>query len=154
MAGGPVFRMAQRTPALFAVGTALQGLLVRLAPGAVIRALFAGASGREAALAADPHFRRMVTSLMRRAYGPCRAGYVRDIRLYVGPWGESFTRLAAPPAIWQGAEDTWTPPSMARRIAELAPAPPRLTLLPELGHYATLFAAVPRILAEVGAAAA
>ena len=150
MAGGPVFRLAQRTPGLFAAATALQGLLVRAAPGAVFQALFAGASGAEAALVADPRFRETVTGLMRRSYGPLRAGYVRDLRLYVRPWGEAFARLGAAPVVWQGSEDTWTPPAMARRIAALAPGSPRLTVLPGLAHYSTLFEAVPRILAEVG----
>lgn len=152
MAGGPVFRIAQRRPALFAAATAMQGLLVRMAPGPVLRMLFADAGAAEAALASDPAFRRTVASLLQRSYGERRPGYLRDVALYVRWRGEGLGRLHASPTLWHGDADTWTPPDMAGRAAGLCPDPAdvRIERLPGLGHYSTLFAAMPRILAGIG----
>lgn len=152
MAGAPVFRLAQGRRGVFAGVVAAQGLLVRLAPGAVLRMLFAGSAQAEAALAADPAFRAWLIGLLRRSYGADRAGFVRDLQLYVRPWADSLAGVRGPVRIWQGEADTWTPPAMAERLAQLLPAGATLERRPGLGHFTTLFDAMPEILRRTGGA--
>ena len=151
MAGGPLFRLAMRSPWLFRLTTMGQGLAVRLAPQAVMRGLFAGVSGAEAELAAKPGFRAVLTDMLDRSYGRMRAGYLRDILAYVRPWSGDLEGAALPTRIWQGEADGWAPPAMAVSLAaRLGGAP--VTLFSGLGHYSTLFEAMPLILGELAQA--
>ncbi|MDZ4373305.1 MAG: GNAT family N-acetyltransferase [Phenylobacterium sp.] len=152
MAGGPVFRLAMRWPWLFRMATRTQGAVVKVAPNAVLNALFAKSVGAEAVLARDPAFRAEIIGLLTRAYGPERNGYLRDLLAYVTPWASILRDAAAPIRIWQGSADTWTPPAMAAALAERLPATPPVTLMPGLGHYSTLFEAAPKILEDAGRA--
>jgi pimeloyl-ACP methyl ester carboxylesterase len=151
MAGGPLFRLAMRSPRLFRLTTWAQGLAVRMAPQTVLRGLFAGVRGAEADLAARPEFRASLADLLARSYGPTRAGYVRDILAYVRPWSCDLQGVRAPTRIWQGEADGWAPPALAAALAaRLAGA--EVTLFPGLGHYSTLFEAMPTILGDIGRA--
>lgn len=150
MAGGPLFRLAMRSPALFRLITWAQGIAVKLAPLAVVRALFAGARGAEADLAARPDFRSSLVALLAWSYGPGSAGYVRDILAYVRPWAAGLQGVSAPVHIWQGEADTWAPPALAEGLAARLTGTPVVTLLPGLGHYSTLFEAAPLVLRDDG----
>jgi hypothetical protein len=118
MAGGPVFRLAAASRALFAAATALQGGLSRAAPDALLNAVFATASGAEARLAADPAFRTAVIALMRESYGPRRGGYMRDVRLYARSSGRAIEAPGCRVSVWHGSDDTWSPPAMAARFGD------------------------------------
>lgn len=151
MAGGPLFRLAMRSPELFRLTTWAQGLAVRMAPQAVLRGLFAGVRGAEADLAAKPEFRASLVDLLARSYGPARAGYLRDILAYVRPWSPELENTVLPVRIWQGEADGWAPPALAAALAARMPGA-QVTLFPGLGHYSTLFAAMPTILGHLGRA--
>ncbi len=146
MAGGALFRLAMRSPALFRLVTWAQGIAVRLAPLAVVRALFAGARGAEADLAVRPEFRASLVSLLSWSYGAGRAGYVRDILAYVQPWAADLDGVSAPVRIWQGEDDAWAPPALAAGLGGAA----AVKLFPGLGHYSMLFEAAPSILRDTG----
>lgn len=148
MAGGAVFNLARRSPSLFRLVTAAQAIGMGLAPSAVVRALFAGARGAEADLAARPEFRALLAALLASSYGPGRAGYVRDVLAYVRPWASDLQRVSAPVRIWQGDADTWAPPALAAVLAARLPGTPAATLFPGLGHYSTLFEAAPMLLRD------
>lgn len=150
MAGGPVFRMAQRSRGLLDGVTRLQHLALRLAPRLVLEGLFASASGEEARLAKDPEFRRVLLDLLRRSYGADRRGYVRDVVLYVGQADDDILPPPAPLRLWHGADDTWAPPAMTQRLANGGGGLARSEVLPGLAHYTCLFAAAPRIFDEIG----
>lgn len=151
MAGGPLFRLAMRSPALFRLTTWAQGLAVRMAPQAVVHGLFSGVRGAEADLAATPEFRASLIQGLARSYGPARAGYVRDILAYVRPWSDPLEGVVLPARIWQGEADGWAPPALAAALAaRLAGA--QMELFPGLGHYSTLFEAAPAILRDAGLA--
>ncbi len=151
MAGGPLFRLAMRSPALFRLTTWAQGLAVRLAPQAVVGGLFARAQGAEARLAASRDFRETLVELLARSYGPARPGYVRDILAYVRPWSGDLQGAHLPARIWQGEADAWAPPALAAALAARLTGT-QVTLFPGLGHYSTLFEAMSMILADIGAA--
>lgn len=143
MAGGAVFWLAMRSPALFRAVTWAQGLAVGLAPTAVLRGLFASVRGAEAERAARPDFQAELAGFLAWSYGPARAGYVRDIAAYVRPWAADLQRVSAPVRIWQGEDDGWAPPAMAVSLAAGLRETPAVTLFPGLGHYSTLFEAAP-----------
>lgn len=151
MAGGPLFRLAMRSPGLFRLTTWAQGLAVRVAPQAVVRGLFAGLRGAEAELAAKPEFRASLVELLARSYGPARPGYLRDILAYVRPWSAELETAARTVRIWQGQADGWAPPALAAALAARMTGA-QVTLFPGLGHYSTLFAAMPIILDNLGRA--
>ncbi|TAL29928.1 MAG: alpha/beta hydrolase [Phenylobacterium sp.] len=143
MAGGAVFRLAMRSPALFRAVTWAQGVAVGLAPSAVLRGLFASVRGAEAERAARPDFQAALARFLTWAYGPARAGYIRDIAAYVRPWAADLQRVSASVRIWQGEDDGWAPPALAASLAAGLRETPDVTLFSGLGHYSTLFEAAP-----------
>jgi pimeloyl-ACP methyl ester carboxylesterase len=58
---------------------------------------------------------------------------ISEIELY-----DALPRLTVPSIVLAGAKDRLTPPSHARRIAEMLPQLERLIILPETGHMAPL----------------
>jgi pimeloyl-ACP methyl ester carboxylesterase len=146
MAGGPLFRLARDAPAAFAAVTRLQGVGAGLVPGWLVGLLFTGAAGPEAALTAMPAFRRGAAQMVRGALGPGATIYRQDILAYVAQDPARLSRLDRPVRIWQGREDTWTPPAMADALARTLPDVRSLTYLDGLSHYSTLQRALPRIL--------
>ena len=150
MAGAPVFRLARVPRGVFAAVVAAQGALVRLIPDTVVRTLFQGVTGAEAALAGDRAFRAEVAGLLALSYGADRDGFVRDLQLYVQPWAGSLAQLRGPARLWHGSADTWTPPAMAERLVQLLPQGSGLAGVAGQGHFSTLFETMPGILQRVG----
>ena len=146
MAGGPVFRLARDAPAAFDALTAVQGLVAGLAPGWLVGRLFAGATGPEATLTADPDFRRGMARMVRGTLSRGAAIYRQDMQAYATQDAARLARLHRPVRIWQGRDDTWTPPQMAEALARALPDVRSLTWLDGLSHYSTLQQALPRIL--------
>jgi len=56
--------------------------------------------------------------------------------------------IAVPTVIWHGAQDNWSPPSMAAYLGDAIAASDRVEILEGLSHYSTLFAALPRCFSE------
>ena len=77
---------------------------------------------------------------MRACLGARRSAYHRELQAYVSPWSAILKGVASDVAIWQGTQDTWTPPAMAQALQ--ARLGPRATLqtCEGLGHYSTLAA--------------
>ena len=138
MEGRAVFSLARGAPSVFPAVVRLQSLLAEILPRRVFRLVFAHPSGADAALAAEPAFEAAVTSILRRSLGAARRGYAREILDIVHPWTDILPRVTAPVRLWQGDLDNWTPPEMARALAEALPGAPALILLPGLSHYSTL----------------
>lgn len=138
MAGRSVFRLAQRSGWALALMAGLQGWLARVAPGALLRALFGDARGGDAVLARDPWFQSMIIRLMRSSLGPGRAGYVRELRAYVRPWAEIPPTVRCDVQVWHGALDNWTPLGMARRLSDLLPQSQPMVVFAAASHYSCL----------------
>lgn len=139
MAGAPVFRAAAERPDRLARMTAAQAALARLAPGLVLRLLFAGTDAGEGRLAR--RHRALLTMLLRRSYGPGRAAYLAELAAYVAPWAWHLAAVQAPVTLHHGASDRWSPPAMAEALAAALPRA-RLVRHAGLGHYRTLAAAL------------
>lgn len=145
MAGGAVFALARNQPALFSALTSVQGGLSRVAPGLLFAQIFAGAAGADAHLARDPAFQARVRGMIAHSLARGARAYRREILGYVAQPAQRLAGLRAPITLWQGDDDTWTPPAMAEAIVAVRPA--TLRRFPGLSHYSTLQAALPQILA-------
>jgi pimeloyl-ACP methyl ester carboxylesterase len=61
-------------------------------------------------------------------------GLVRDMALIGGDWGFDVAEITSPVELWHGLEDSFTPPSMGRHLAERLPNC-RSRFLPGEGHF-------------------
>lgn len=61
-------------------------------------------------------------------------GMVRDMALIAGEWGFDVAAITSPVDLWHGLEDSFTPPSMARYLAEGLPNC-HSRFLPGEGHF-------------------
>ena len=61
-------------------------------------------------------------------------GLVLDMALIAGDWGFDVAEIASPVDLWHGLEDSFTPPSMGRYLAEKLPNC-RSRFLPGEGHF-------------------
>ncbi len=150
MAGRPVFDMARRSPLGFRAMTRVQAALAAHAPAKLFGMLFATAAGGDRALAGEQGFRDEVGAVLRRALGPGRRGYRRDVSAYVRPWAETLAEVRAPAWLWHGRDDNWAPPAMAVALEHALPEVRRLEIAPGLSHYSCLFEAMPQVLARIG----
>jgi pimeloyl-ACP methyl ester carboxylesterase len=140
MAGAPVFRAALAGRAPLAMLTWLQAQAARMVPARLAATLIASALGADRALAADPIFMANLAASISHSLLTQRAAYRQEILLYVSDWSAQLARVQQPVAIWQGSDDNWTPPAMARALAEALPARPEVTMLEGLAHFSTLHA--------------
>lgn len=145
MAGGPLFRMANARPRLFAAVAMAESMIARRAPRWLLARLMAGAAGADRALAADPAFIAAMGEVLRSGLGRSGAGFIAEVIAYVGDWRAVLDQVTAPVTIWQGDADTWTPPAMARALHAALRGEPVLNMVPGASHYSTLHEALPRI---------
>lgn len=149
MAGAPIFRLARDHPRLFRIVTALQSRLARWAPDGFARQIFAEAGGEDAQLAASPLFCRTWSALAHEAMrGAAGKAYADEISAYVQPWASLLAGVSAPVTIYSGAADTWVPAMGVEALAAALPCPPKHICFPKGGHYSTLAAALPLIVAQ------
>ena len=145
MAGGPLFRMAAHRPRVFAVVAKLESLIARLVPRWLLGRLMAGAAGADRVLSADPDFVDAMADVLRRGLGRSAEGFIAEVIDYVGDWRTALNYVPSSVTIWQGDEDTWTPPAMALALQAALPGQPVLHMIPGASHYSTLREALNRI---------
>lgn len=90
------------------------------------------AFGPNASPAQVAYFERMVIGMPPRTRSNVGLA-ISEIELY-----DALPRLTVPAIVLAGEKDRLTPPSHARRIAEMLPQLDRLIILPETGHMAPL----------------
>jgi pimeloyl-ACP methyl ester carboxylesterase len=61
-------------------------------------------------------------------------GMARDMALIAGDWGFDVSEIRSPVELWHGLEDSFTPPSMGRYLAQKLPSC-RSKFLPGEGHF-------------------
>lgn len=145
MAGKAVFTAATTSPgALRRLGRA-QSFLNAVAPGLLMKVMFAGVGPSEQALLANADFRAMVRDGLSKSLGSSRWAYEDELRTYVRPWSEVLSGVRCPVRLWHGDEDRWAPLDMARALAQALPAA-QVVVLPGLGHFGALKRALPDIL--------
>lgn len=144
MAGKAVFQLAMKNPFTFLLLARLQGFLIRIFPGLLFRMLFSSAVGEDKTLVADKAFRTMISRGLKTCFSDPRA-YVRDIKAYVQPWKESLPHITVNTTIWHGAEDNWSPVSMAVYLESALPNGTKMEILDGLSHYSCLYRVLPTI---------
>jgi pimeloyl-ACP methyl ester carboxylesterase len=138
MAGKHVFALARLSGLLFRVLTALQALLVRVAPHWFCRQLFASAQGADAALAAQPAFRATMARILSHSLQQGAANYQREIRGFVQPWSALLPQIHQPVHLWHGEADNWAPPAMSAALLAALPNAVMENVAGPLSHYSTL----------------
>lgn len=152
MAGKHVFQLAKAFPALFILLSYWQGLLALLFPKALFRLLFASVAGEDKALAAGREFQSSITQVLRSCFIDHVQGYTRDITAYVQPWKTTLSDISVNTHIWHGAEDNWSPKSMAEYLKSAIPGCAHIELLNSLSHYSCLYETAPKICKLLGQA--
>jgi pimeloyl-ACP methyl ester carboxylesterase len=138
MAGKPVFALARRSALLFRAFTALQSLLVKLAPRWFCRQLFASAQGADKPLAAQPAFRETIAHIVRHSLQHGAANYRRELLGFVQPWSALLPQIRQPVHLWHGDADNWAPPAMSAALLAALPNAVMEKVEGPLSHYSTL----------------
>lgn len=149
MAGKAVFSLAQRSPGSFHWLVKWQALLAKRAPQLLLRMLFASAQGQDRELVKSPEFKTLICQVLQQCFAQGMTGYTRDIQQYLQPWSASSFASAANAGLWHGAEDNWSPFAMSVYLAERFPNSARVERMEGLSHYSCLYAAAPRICAQI-----
>jgi pimeloyl-ACP methyl ester carboxylesterase len=150
-AGKSVFRLAQKHPFAFHLLIRLQGLIASIRPDLVFRMMFANAAGEDQRLAASGEFQSAITGILKLCFTRYAAGYARDIRAYVQPWKEVLSSIDINTYVWHGAEDNWSPASMAEYLQAAIPGCTSIEIFSGLSHYSCLYRAAPEICRQLGA---
>ena len=148
MAGGDVFRLAMNRPVAFYLVTQGQRLIAHVAPGLLIKTMFASARGNDEALASQESFKHYITPIIRDCFRNRVKGYMRDVRHYAA-W-RSFGGCASSVHLWHGEEDNWSPLSMASYLLTAIPSAVHLESMVGLSHYSCLLTGVPEICSQLG----
>jgi pimeloyl-ACP methyl ester carboxylesterase len=148
MAGGLVFRLALEKPLIFALLTQWQKLMAVLTPRLLFKMLFASATGKDKELSQRPDFISDITAVMKHCFQNRTNGYIRDIKLYA-TWPGKLAGYTGRVHLWHGTEDNWSPFSMAQYLCNAIPGATRVEALEGLSHYSCLYAAAPRICAQL-----
>ncbi len=151
-AGKDVFRLAQTHPSVFQLLARLQGLIAAAFPSRVFRMMFADAAGEDRALAANREFQIVITGVLKSCFNRHAQGYVRDIQAYVQPWNNTLSGIGVNTHIWHGAEDNWSPVSMADYLASAIPGCISTEIFSALSHYPCLYRAMPEICRQLAVA--
>jgi pimeloyl-ACP methyl ester carboxylesterase len=148
MAGGVVFKLAMKAPRIFYLLSQYQKLVALLAPKALVNMLFASAAGNDRSLRENREFRSYITPILKHCFLNRLEGYVRDIQYYV-TWSGEFDRNKTPVCLWHGAEDNWSPLSMATALSQTLPGAVSVEVMEGLSHYSCLYSAAPKICARI-----
>lgn len=90
-------------------------------------------SEADRATLADPVFRQVCLDGFSEAYRQGATGFVRDLTLFVRPWGFDLAAISVPIHVWQGEDDHIVSPAMGRYLATALPTC-TATFLPGEGH--------------------
>jgi pimeloyl-ACP methyl ester carboxylesterase len=142
MAGRPVFEAARRGARSLRLLSSIQSIMASLAPDLMLKTMFATSNAAERDLLANPAFAAMVVEALKQCLGAQQAAYRAELDTYVRPWAHVLDAVKCQTEIWQGDQDTWTPPDMARALTTRLQPRATLNTLEGLGHYTTLQAAL------------
>jgi pimeloyl-ACP methyl ester carboxylesterase len=145
MAGGIVFSLAIKYPAIFTLLSYWQKLLAKVAPKLLFKMLFASAAGKDKELSESKEFEDYITPLLQSCFNTNVNGYIREIKQYVSSQEVSIYDCVANTHIWHGASDNWSPISMATHLAETIPGCTNIEIMRGLSHYSCLFESTKKI---------
>lgn len=142
MAGKRVFQLAKNFPVLFTLLSYWQKLLALFFPKVLFSMLFANSKGADQNLASNLEFQSGITQAIISCFTCNLQGYIRDIKSYVQPWSGTLTEVSANTYIWHGADDNWSPVSMARYLESELPNCVHTEILEGYSHYSCLHKAI------------
>lgn len=142
MAGRPVFEAARRGAFSLRLLSSVQSIMASRVPDFMLKTMFATSNAVERDLLTNPAFVGMVVEALRQCLGAQQEAYRGELITYVRPWAHVLDAATCETEIWQGDEDTWTPPDMARALTTRLQPRATLNILEGLGHYTTLQAAL------------
>lgn len=145
MAGRQVFQAAQHGEWALRIFTTAQASFVAVAPGLVVKMMFAGSSQAEQRLLTDRRFVDAVASGLRMCLGAHQVAYRRELLAYVSSWAHVIRDVQCPTEIWSGSDDNWAPAAMAEAYKAQLGALATMNICPGLGHYSTLSRALSRL---------
>ena len=148
MAGGFVFKLAQRHPIIFLLLTQYQRLLSYLSPKFLFKILFSSATGADLALSKEVSFQKYIIPILQSCFSTNSRGYMRDVTSYV-QWNDDLKWCHAKTTNWHGTSDNWSPFDMAVKLQDAIPGAVKLEALKGLSHYSCLFEAAPKIIAQL-----
>lgn len=148
MAGGFVFRLADRHPRIFYFLTQYQKLLSALAPKTLFKILFASAEGQDMDLSKEKNFQQLIIPTLVACFKTGSAGYMADVKSYVR-WDDDLSWCHARTTNWHGTLDNWSPFEMASALQEAIPGAVNLEALEGLSHYSCLLEAAPRLAVQL-----
>ena len=138
MAGALIFKIAQRSSALFQLITRTQSIIASRTPGKLYDALFSSAHGNDRQLRNDPVFRETMLQILPQALGADRKIYTDEIRHYVQDWSDVLRRVEQPVSIHHGSDDNWSPVQMAHDLAAVLPKIEQFKIYEGASHYSCL----------------
>jgi pimeloyl-ACP methyl ester carboxylesterase len=150
MAGGKVFWLAKNMPWAFKLLSYWQGLLAAMAPKLLYRMLFSSAAAGDRELAECADFEKFMGRVLRESFCGHVSGYLRDVQAYVSPCETSLEHIFAETQLWHGDQDNWSPKEMSEYLHQRLPHCMEVHRMQGLSHYSTLYAAAPRICAQLG----
>lgn len=145
MAGGAVFKLATHNRRLFVLLSRWQRLVALIFPRALFRLLFCSATSGDRKLAGNPAFRSHIADVLKYCFASNVRGYERDVTRYVQGWAATLSEVLVETHIWHGAEDNWSPKSMAEYLQLALPNSAGLEVLERQSHYSCLHEVAPRI---------
>lgn len=149
MAGGLVFKLAMDRPLVFRFLTYWQKVMAVLAAKMLVRMLFSSAAGKDRELIKAPDFNHHITAVLKHCFKNGCEGYLRDINFYVNWTGDIDTQNSSV-QLWHGTDDNWSPFSMAKYLRTAMHDNVHLEVMKGLSHYSCLYAAAPKICAQLG----
>jgi pimeloyl-ACP methyl ester carboxylesterase len=152
MAGESVFTMAIKYPIIFTLLSNWQALLAKIAPAALLKILFLSAVGQDKILSKTLDFKRFIRPVLIHCFGRNLKGYIREIKHYVEPWQVSVRKCTANTHIWHGADDNWSPVSMANYLKTNMANVLNLEIMGGISHYSCLYLAAPKICKQLASA--
>ncbi|ANP47300.1 alpha/beta fold hydrolase [Candidatus Viadribacter manganicus] len=138
MAGKPVFEAAQRGALSLQLLTIAQNALLSVAPKAMLQTMFATSAVAERGLLADPSFQTMLVDGMKQCFGSHQRAYQNELIAFVRPWAHLLDNISCDVTIWQGEQDSWTPPAMSAALQSRLGSKASVHTLNGRGHYGAL----------------
>ena len=111
--------------------------------------LFATATAADRPLAATADFKRLMGQVLKDCFVDARPAYLRDVQAYVAPWAGRLNNIQVQTHLWHGDQDNWAPMAMSQYLKAHLPESSVLHALQGLSHYSCLYAAAPRICAQI-----
>lgn len=136
MAGGPVFKIAQKSYFALRMLAWAQSRVFRIAPKKLIKALFAKAGPQDQPFADHA----VIQQALQNALIENSNGYCDLITEYVADWSTVLSDVTCPVTIYHGTADTWSPPAMAIALQQALPNGATLNWVKNGEHYSTLAA--------------